>query len=540
MRRPPCLVLAALILMAPATAFAADWYVDPTTGDPSGDGSAARPWGTLQEVVEAGLIETRHWTTLPYAPGATLGPVNAGAPIQPGDTIWLADGYHGELSITGGHNAAPIVIRAMDGATPRLSRVLLRAASQWELRGLSISPSHAPTYARGTALDIDDHGFHGPSHDIVVEGCDIFAMPDISGLDAAGWVSEIGNGVAIDGADCVFRDNTVRNIDFGISVTGERVAVIGNLVENFSGDGMRGLGDYGRFEGNVVRNCYDVDDNHDDGFQSWSNGPDGVGSGEVVGIVLRGNTIINRVDPAQPLQGPLQGIGCFDGFFTDWVVENNVVITDHWHGITLLGARDSRIVNNTVIDVNTVDPGPPWIRIDDHKDGTASTGNVIRNNLAASFHIGADPSNQSDHNFAIVDASALFVDAAGFDLHLLPTATDAIDQGVDTLAPAFDFDGIPRPQGAAHDLGAFEWHDGTVMPVDAGPPGPDAGPGDDGGTAPADGGPSASDDGGTAGADAGSASGGCDGCACRAATSRRSAPLVLLSLLGALFLRRRR
>ena len=42
--------------------------------------------------------------------------------------------------------------------------------------------------------------------------------------------------------------------------------------------------------------------------------------------------------------------------FVDWVIENNVVIVDHWHGITLGGARNCRIVNNTVIDPKSFDP----------------------------------------------------------------------------------------------------------------------------------------------------------------------------------------
>ncbi|UCD52697.1 MAG: hypothetical protein JSW27_08675, partial [Phycisphaerales bacterium] len=139
------------------------------------------------------------------------------------------------------------------------------------------------------------------------------------------------------------------------------------------------------FEYNTVKNCYNVNANHDDGFQSWSVGPGGVGTGEVVGVVLRGNTIINYEDPNQPHRGALQGIGCFDGTFVDWVVENNVVITDHWHGITLGGARGCLVINNTVLDRNEQRPGPPWICIDRHKNGTAPVDCVVRNNLATDF-----------------------------------------------------------------------------------------------------------------------------------------------------------
>ena len=83
----------------------------------------------------------------------------------------------------------------------------------------------------------------------------------------------------------------------------------------------------------------------------------------------------------------MQGIGCFDGFFEDWVVENNFVVTDHLHGISFYGMRNSRIGNNTVVDLNDIKPGPPWIGATEHKDGTPSENVVVRNNLATDFSL---------------------------------------------------------------------------------------------------------------------------------------------------------
>ena len=57
----------------------------------------------------------------------------------------------------------------------------------------------------------------------------------------------------------------------------------------------------------------------------------------------------------------------------------------------------------------------------------------------------------------ITDAAALFVDVAAYDVHLLDDAP-AVDQGSADLAPATDLEGVPRPQGAGVDLGAYEWH----------------------------------------------------------------------------------
>jgi len=48
------------------------------------------------------------------------------------------------------------------------------------------------------------------------------------------------------------------------------------------------------------------------------------------------------------------------------------------------------------------------------------------------------------------------VDTAGGDYHLSP-GSEAVDKGIAEDAPDHDFDGAPRPQGAAHDVGAYEF-----------------------------------------------------------------------------------
>ncbi|MBW1809675.1 MAG: hypothetical protein JRJ87_15880 [Deltaproteobacteria bacterium] len=54
MRRIPFLIV---LLSVPV--MGAEFYVDPENGSPGGDGSAGNPWRTIQEVVEANLIESR-------------------------------------------------------------------------------------------------------------------------------------------------------------------------------------------------------------------------------------------------------------------------------------------------------------------------------------------------------------------------------------------------------------------------------------------------------------------------------------------------
>jgi MYXO-CTERM domain-containing protein len=518
----------------PAAAHAKDFYVDPAKGSMSNDGSAAKPWKTLEEVVAANLIESQTWESLPYTPGAKLVPKNAGAPVKAGDTIYLRDGYHGDVSLTGYYNAAQITVAAESGQAPKLKRVLIRAGQNWLISGLHVSPEFAPTYEPQTMITVESHNFQGPVSDVIIEGCSLRSKEDVSAWTAANWDQLSANGFSIGGKNITVRKNQLKNVNFGISVSATESLVEHNVVDSFAGDGLRGLGDYTVFQYNVVKNCYKVNDNHDDGFQSWSVGPDGVGSGEVKGIVLRGNLIQNYEDPNQPFRGTLQGIGCFDGMFVDWVIENNVIITDHWHGITLLGARNARIVNNTVIDLNDQSPGPPWIMIDDHKNGTKPEGCVVRNNLTTDLNL-ADTGVVEDHNILLDDLSAFFVNPATFDLHLLENAP-AVNAGSSDLAPALDFEGIPRPQGGAVDVGAFEWHDGSVVPAGAG------GGGGAGGSSSASASGGASGVGGGDPLPPGQDPGEDGGCGCRvgAAGDPERAALPLVALAAALFMVRRR
>lgn len=41
----------------------------------------------------------------------------------------------------------------------------------------------------------------------------------------------------------------------------------------------------------------------------------------------------------------------FDGWYDDFVVENNLIITNTYHGIAFYGARNCKIVNNTVVSL---------------------------------------------------------------------------------------------------------------------------------------------------------------------------------------------
>ena len=379
--------------------------------------------------------------------------------LNSGDSIFLRSGDYSVLRIIGHRNQGPITIIAEPGHTPRFSGITIANSANWVLRGLDVLGRNDRTHDTRKALVTLSNDVSR----ITIEGSVIASSADIAGWSAADWRARARGGIRAGGAKITLRNNKINNVRHGLTVVATHSLVEGNTIENFSGDGIRGLGNYTTFRANLIKNCYDVDDNHDDGFQSWSRGPSGPGTGVVEGVVLSGNTIINYESPKQSHRCRLQGIGLFDGMYKDWVIENNVVITDHWHGITVMGAINVRVVNNTVLDPNDMKPGPPWITITRHKNGTMPKNSIIANNLAPSFNrVGhrlfpatAEQGVILRNNIVVEQPRDFFRDVDRRDVRLKP-GSQAIDAGDRNLAPKKDIGGRIRPQGSGVDVGAYE------------------------------------------------------------------------------------
>lgn len=423
------LILAAAALPASAN----DYYLAATGGSLSNPGTQASPFPNLQAVAAS---------TKTFAAG---------------DVLILMAGHHGSPNLTKA-NSGFVTIRPQSGARATLKKLSFGSSARfWQVQKLEISPETAPTYAADTLINM------AGASDLIIEDCLGYSVMEAHGWTKDNWNTLPCDAVYMSGSRNIVRRNVFRNIDFGIAVDrpGTQNLVQSNVIDTFNGDGLRGLADFCTFEYNTVKNCVATNDNHDDGFQSWSNGPGGVGTGVVKGVVLRGNIIINYEDPNLPFPGELQGIGCFDGFFEDWVVENNVVLVDHWHGISFYGARNCKFVNNTVVDINNTGAGPSWLMVTAHKDGTASTGNIVRNNLVSDLALDAGSSTASN-NIETTNYSAFFVNWAAHDVRL-KAGSAAIDAGTSVDAPAIDILQAARPADGngdgkvAWDVGAYEY-----------------------------------------------------------------------------------
>jgi hypothetical protein len=428
-RRLFCLVVTSVALTCASVGKGETYFIDPLRGSIDGSGAADSPWSTLEDVFAKKKL------------------------LRAGDVLMLRTGDHGRPVVSGIIDGGEVTIRAVEGHTPRVAGLTFKGAAHWTVSNLVVSPEGAPLSKRKlralVTIDAD-------SHHVTLRDCHISSAGSIAGWTEADWKTRALDGISSAGPHSTLSGNTLRHVRFGISLgrTARNSVVARNRIEDFMNDGLRGLADDCLFEGNTVKNCYAIDGNHDDGFQSWSMGADGrVGSGVVKGVVLRGNTFISYTDPAQPFKAAMQGIGCFDGMFEDWVIENNLVVTDMWHGIAFSGAKNCHIVNNTVAK-NPLDAAPrtPWIQIAPHKKGQPSHGNLVRNNISPTLKVVPD-AGAVDHNLVSFDPVALFVDFARFDFRPRSQSA-AVGAGTDEAAPGRDFDG--RERTSPHTLGAYE------------------------------------------------------------------------------------
>jgi hypothetical protein len=351
------------------------YHVDPARGKIGNSGTASSPWSTLEEVAAEGKL----------------------ARLKPGDTILLYTGNHGDVRLTGAHS--PVVsILAAPKHTPRLARLEIDKGSGWRISGLTISPAFATQSYQGAIVTI---GERGPATDITLEDCWIHTATDATAWTAKEWMAAAtGITAGRHSTKLTLRNNYVQNTRFGIVLCGPDSLCEGNVVTDFSADGIRVTRDGLTVQYNVVKNAYvseaDGDANHDDGIQCFLFNK---GTGTVRNAVLRGNLILGREDEGQKFPSHMQGIGFFDGPLVDFLVEQNVVLVSHWHGITLSDAQNCRILDNVAYTRWTDAKPRPWIKLGEKQD--QARGNTVRGNFAHSFDFKADRSVTEENNRAV-------------------------------------------------------------------------------------------------------------------------------------------
>ena len=372
----------------------------------SGDGSAANPWRTLAEVLNPAnkLIATQqHGSGYNNGSDTALHAVNPTAPIKAGDLILLKSGDHGAVTVSNMFNADFITVGAAPGAVPIIDKLTLVSSAKWmfqslTFQGMATTATGATTAnASSDGLVTTGHGdWIGKTSDVVFDSDTFQASASTTGWNAVDWINKPYNmGLWAEAACTSATNNHFTNLLNGIMINAAQSLAQGNTIDRFSNDGADVVASNVLIKNNTIVNGVNTtaDPYHADGIQGWSSVVNGV-SITNSNVVIDGN-IISKTGDANVSY--MQGISLFDGKWNGLTIQNNVVDVNVWNALVVYGVTNAKILDNTVI---ASDPTghPSWIQVAAAKDGTASSGVLVRNNIATAFDIAAGTT--FDHNIA--------------------------------------------------------------------------------------------------------------------------------------------
>ena len=428
MRLSRYLIAAVFTISTSVPGWAATYYIAPQGAKISStaDGSQAKPWASVGSAIKV---------------------------AKGGDTILLMDGLHGGIQIYNITFDSPVTIRSMNKNKARIEWIVMTGTTRnFVFRALSIWPSNLDAVKRRTLIETG-----GGVSDVNFDDLDIRSGSDASNYPTWSleqWNKRKLNAVLTRGPRTQITNSKVTGIGFGIQTMGDDSVIANNAVSGFAGDGLRAIGQKNTVRNNMVTDCVQIDGNHADGFQSWSRAV------PVDRLVVDSNRFLEWSNKEiSPLRCKLQGIGLFNGIYENLVIQNNVVSSSAtaYHGISVYGARNAKIVNNTVVSASGNPAKSPWIGVFPYKDGTPSTDVIVANNLAMSFRGISDPANRvvSIDNTVITYPVTMFSDVKNFNYVPMPSS-GYIDTGNMTYAPKTDAIGMRRPQAKGPDRGALE------------------------------------------------------------------------------------
>jgi len=419
-------------------------------GDDRNPGTAEAPWGTLS-----------------YAATA----------IAPGDLVLVGDGDYDEFVVieASGQPDARLSFRAETLHGARVHGVLV-LGSHVDIEALEVEANlEAPT-----GIYVDAATF------VTVKDCYVHDCP-MGGIDVSGSTLD-----ALASDVTVVGNRIEHNGQWGIHVVGSRVRIEDNEVSRSvqhhpkgdpawltgqDADGLRIFGEHHTIVGNFIHDVADpadVEHNidpHADCIQTWDRQHAG-GRPVMTDTLIEGNRcIITHPSGKGIMMSALGETPCHD------IVVRNNVFEFRDEGIEASQGLFANItVHNNVFKANLDDS--PW-GVSFHLAPNAS-GYEFRNNIMVDCDAQArkidSPDGVISHNLVWLSNGAqpagtpgaqpnelwgvdpMFVDydgSVGGDYRLQPNSP-AIDAGAALTGVTDDHDGASRPQGAGHDIGAYE------------------------------------------------------------------------------------
>lgn len=359
------------------------FHVDPLKGRDNGDGSAQRPWRSLQKTVDDALIGDHlrkvSWTDKVFA-RLSRSPVsprlrnNPDAIVRGGDTILLHSGEYGNLAMGGLANQRLVTIAAAPNANVRFSHISIDGISGFHFRDIVVE---APGKAAATIfVNMRPAATALRSDNVIFSDLRIGGTNSISEASPKEWAANSSDGILLFGDCLALQDSKVHDVHIAISLYQVRNAIVeGNEVQDFSVDGIDFSGRNIHISRNTIHDHWPTgDDFHPDCMQGQST-PDMPTYGPVR---IENNICLS--DTLERRSQILQGINIFDGRWQDVTIRCNFVRPTIQHGISLYGVAQALIERNVV--TGWPNANFPWIAAMPSKEGRHPTVNVIRQNIA--------------------------------------------------------------------------------------------------------------------------------------------------------------
>lgn len=351
------------------------YFIDPTKGNINNAGTQTAPWDTL-----ANVVKTKKFNG--------------------GDVINLCTGYHG-IPIFTGKNTSMVTVKSVPSNAPVIGGLVFNSGSgYWTVSGLTITRSLIPAGHPDNAVKISGVTISTQTaenvNNVTISNCSIYTQLDSSKWTKQQWNS-YGANISIYGTNISFLNNhCFNNSKIYIGYHSNNCTVSNNLFENFATDGFDCKGNYLTFTNNIIRNSHKVNGNHNDLMQFWG----------TTGSVIKNNLLVAWLAGNKFLDGngvaDTQGMGGYDGGFSNFTIQNNEVYVDHPIGIWFLGPNNFNISNNFVrrcgknsyFSPNRAGFALPSVTVWLSKSNKQGKNNVVANNKAEAFYI-----NQSGGSF---------------------------------------------------------------------------------------------------------------------------------------------
>jgi hypothetical protein len=412
-----------------------------------------------------GTAQSSAWATIQHAANV----------MHPGDTaIVLAGIYNERVSIsTSGQNGRPITFQVLAGATATMQGFQVNA-SYIQIVGFDITNNNQTDetawgiYLIGSNNTVSANNIH----DLCAEGI---------------YVSGNGNPNSTGTANNIISHNSfIRDEMAGGQIEGQNNLIAYNTVSGTlqypphcytrngaDADGFRFFGNGHVFRSNLIESIpvpgspYNPNP-HTDCFQSWgpatnmtfdsnwcqwpapgtssSGGSNDIGmvenfAGNVSNLLFMNNVFVSMY------QGLLVDGGGSN--ITGLQFDNNTVDNITQEGVTLIeNVPAAQIINNIFTDVGA--GGDNYLSADSSSSNFTATHNDMW------MSNGSMPGTYGS-NATYINENPQFVNLAGLNFHL-SASSPLIDAGQTLSQVTHDYDGVSRPQGAAYDIGAFEYH----------------------------------------------------------------------------------